>query len=741
MSKIDNSLNNNTNCNIIVADNGNNYTDEEKKALLENYYQNIVDDFTTTSILGNDRSMSLNDIYVEPLYKILLSQTTQKEEYYSSRFTSISNDSIHTFLNHYFVQDSFPDDLKLKNANIILLLGQPGQGKTSFSKKTMFDYIKNNVDTSPNYFMIRLRDIGQVDKLLDDPIEVIGSKLQRTLSFIPNFQEDTILLLDGLDELAMKEQLVTDTIDNFLETLIAVTKDYPKLKILLTSRTLYVNIDKLSKKLKGDILTLHLQEFSLEKQIEWIDKYKIFYPKAIMSQEILKQLHDDENQHILELIEQPILLHMITELNMTHEELTQNTNRAKIYKRMFDSIINRKWESGKEHENLKGLTPDNIRELLQTIAFEIYKSDYEYIHRSKLEKLATIKEFYRNLDIDLEDTEKLDGILKGVLISFYFQEVKKEEDDDIEDSGNYAIEFMHKSLQEYLVAEKIFEELLRFIDKDRKKKYFIVDYIDALKNIWELFSHQQISPEIKNYLIDIIKNQESDDIKKELGQRLASFLPELLKKDFLYSYNLNEDINPMQKSLDVFYGYWTVLSNLGLEDNYIAEEFKEQFARYLLLIRTSVFELSGFGGYAWSEDKLILSNQKLDNVWLVGIDLGGADLHEINLEGSVLDRTHMGGCNITNANLSRCSLSNITMVDSDLSNTDLSGAFLRNAFLKNVDFTNAILDGADLTSTNLEDAIFKNTRLQNINIDDENAKYLQEQGISFTLREKKEWDI
>ena len=93
------------------------------------------------------------------------------------RFTSISNDSIHSFLDAYVAKESLPNKLKTKDANIILLLGQPRQGKTSFSKKLMFDYCCNRNDG--NYYMIRLRDIGNVEKLLDESLETIGLKLQR----------------------------------------------------------------------------------------------------------------------------------------------------------------------------------------------------------------------------------------------------------------------------------------------------------------------------------------------------------------------------------------------------------------------------------------------------------------------------------------------------------------------------------------------------------------------------------
>lgn len=718
-----NSLNGNKDCTIIVNSDGKEELSEEVKAeYLELYYQNLVDNFTSESILGNDRGMSLADIYIEPQYRILLTQTTQKDDKYGDRFTSISDDSIHTFVNAYLSKENFPSELKTKDANIVLLLGQPGQGKTSFSKKVMYDYIKDRRSLAPNYFMLRLRDIGNVEKLLDEPIETISLKLQRLVSFTPNLEEETVLFLDGLDELAMKEQLVTESIDGFLETLVDISKDYPKLKIVLTSRTLYVNTEKLSKKLKRDILTLHLHDFSLEKQIEWLEKYQVFYPEVTMSKATLETLHDSENKHILELIAQPILLHMITELNMTYEELTQSTNRVKIYKRMFDSIIYRKWENGKEHENLKGLEPNDIRELLQTIAFEIDKSDYEYIHRSTLQKLTAIKDFYKNLDIDLEETEMLDGILKGVLISFYFQEVQKDRDDDIEDNGNYAIEFMHKSLQEYLVAEKMFDEMLRLIEKDRKKKYFITDYKDVLKISWGLFSSRQISQEIQTYLIDIIENHEDEEEKFELADRLSSFLPELFKKDFLYEFILNEDIYPMKKSLNVFYGYWTVLSNLGTKKNYILSDFNKEFYEKLLTLSTNYFlSFVVRGDINNGVCSLNLSYQQMICSWLVGVHFSNTNLDSTNFGGSRLNDSWFINCSLNNTNFKECDLRGAKMYGCDFRNTNLN-----NADLRNVEFINQAIH---------QENVFKNTQLNNILIDDGNAKYLKECGVEFTRDE------
>lgn len=715
----------------IFGDNPNDkLTEGEKKAMLQDYYEELERDFTTQSILGNDRGMALGDIYIEPQYEVLQVQTTIEKEHYNNRFVKVDDNSIHHFLNNYFEEKNHIDTMKLQNANMILLLGQAGQGKTSFCKKVMYDSCNSLEDT--NYYMVRLRDIGKVDKLLDEPIETIAYKLENILGYSPDLHQKSVLLLDGLDELAMKERLVTEAIDEFLEMLLNTLKDYPNLKIILTSRTLYINLDKMTRRLKNDILTLHLKAFDFDYQSRWIEKYQLFYPDTTMTQETLIQLHQEEDNHILELIEQPILLHMVAQLNLTHEELTNSTNRAQIYQNMFDSIIKRKWENGREHENLKGLEADDMRELLQTIAFEIYKSDYEYIHKKTLEKLPAIKEFYQKIDIDIGDKDGLNAILKGVLISFYFQEVSKDSkdsEDEAEDNGNYAIEFMHKSLQEYLVAEKIFDEILRVVDKGKRGKYFINDYKGILQVLWELFSYRELSSEIRSYLIDIIQNHKDSDEKLELADRLATFLPELFEKDFLYSYSLDDDSEPMQKSLNVFYGYWTILSNLGGEKNYIEDGFRIKIASYFSMIIVENIQGRNIRkGYANNN----LSYQNLTEAYLVGIHLDNANLSNCTLDEAFLESTFIEACDFSFANLNECALSNSYLSYVNFSNTFLEKANFRDAHILNCDFTNANLNNANLDKVRFVDNIFKD-----IKIDDENARYLEEQGVEFTRAKPK----
>ena len=763
MTEIKDSLSNNTNCNINVSLGKSELSDKEKEQHLINYYGHIHDDFIQTPVLNNDKNMTLNDIYIEPTFEFLSNHLKkEKDKYYNQFTTAKDNQSIHNFIYNYLNNKSScnNEQFQSKNSNIVLILGQPGQGKSSFSKKFMFDYISKKFDTKEQVFLSRLRDISNSSHLLDNPIDSLSDKLHKIIGFLPNLEDETILLLDGLDELTMKEQLVSSKIDDFLETLISCLKDYPKLKLIITSRTLYVNLEKLEKRLKDDILTLHLKPFDLEKQKLWLEKYKDFYPYATLTNEILDELHKNQTNHILELISQPILLHMLAELNLSKDDLTNNTNRAKIYDEMFTSIINRKWENDRKHENLKGIEPDDIRELLREIAFAIYKSDFEYIHKSKLEKLSFVKEFYEKLEIDVnKNAEELDGILKGVLISFYFQEVNKNSEDDIDDSNNYAIEFLHKSLQEYLVAEKIYDEVLRLINKDRNK-YAIKDYREVLKIVWELFSSKTISNEIQGYLIEIIKNGNQEQ-NIELARRMGSFLGELFEKDFIYKYNLDTDINIMKKSFDVFYGYWTVLINLGLNENFINEKFSEKYNKYIIYLMKDNLKSMGMRTIIRNLYHLDFKFQNISRAYWVG-----CFFENNNFLNSVLIRIDFTRCYFSNiifkkTTFESCDFSyacfyDLTLVETKINNcyfTDLNleEVSFYNSELKRINFMNTKLNKANFsnceiiesnfTNAELEGIILDGAILKDITIDERNKKYLEDRGIKFTVKEDNDDEI
>lgn len=131
MAEIKDSLSNNTNCNINVSLGRTELSKDEKDKLLNQYYQQIEDDFIKTPVLDNDKNMTLNDIYIEPTFEFLSNHLKkEKDKYYNQFTTAKDNQSIHNFIYNYLNNKSScnNEQFQSKNSNIVLILGQPGQG-------------------------------------------------------------------------------------------------------------------------------------------------------------------------------------------------------------------------------------------------------------------------------------------------------------------------------------------------------------------------------------------------------------------------------------------------------------------------------------------------------------------------------------------------------------------------------------------------------------------------------------
>ena len=101
-----------------------------------------------------------------------------------------------------------------------------------------------------------------------------------------------------------------------------------------------------------------------------------------------------------------------------------------------------------------------------------------------------------------------------------------------------------------------------------------------------------------------------------------------------------------------------------------------------------------------------LSGQKIEQLDLHGILLGGADLTKANLSKSNLTRANLNEARLNGANLSGTDLSYATMFFANLTGANLTGANFSNAGLKGVNFSEANLTDANFTGAKLEEATF-----------------------------------
>ena len=572
---------------------------EMKEVLKKEAYRNQLKGYYTEPVWGDTEGMRLMDIYVEPHFEVHSYCFDKDDERIRSRSDNFIKVEYKPQSLHYFVDDWLHRkqvlELQSEKSNILFLFGYPGQGKTSFCKRLLFDTYTGDKALDKALHLIRLRDIGNVGDLLKNPAHVLREHIDEERDTKEKLSKKKFLksvwLLDGLDELHQQNNLPQSSIENFCVKLIDLAAHNEHLQIIVTSRFGYIDLKRLKKE---EALLLQLQTFNLEQQLQWLDNYQRFYPNCKLTPQKLQSIHqgeDEKYERLQELTNQPILLQMLASSDY---EIDEDAYLTDIYQKLFSIVIDRKWEKSKLRK-IKGLQPAVLHAFLQDIAFEIFQSPHEYLHKSRVEQLPYVKRFKAQLQ-----ENHLNSVLKGLMLAFYMKEVPRHTEDarpQEERNYDYAIEFLHKSLQEYLTAEKIWRDLKKiFLDKEEEygfKEYRLADGLPVLRELSKLFAAKRLSKEIMGYLIEIIQKDKNQKARNELAKRLHQNMSYLIQHDYLHRYEASQKpaTAPIRQSMNVFYGHWMVLMYLKIEpDNYLDFEEEKVKKQWLYLLKCLLAE-------------------------------------------------------------------------------------------------------------------------------------------------------
>lgn len=516
-----------------------------KYGYLFEYYLTIKHQFTNLLQQNVDESKErLNDLYVEPNFLIYTNNVDKpnKEE----RFIKAKS-NIHDFVNNYFLKDDNYEKVK-KNYNLLFLLGQPGQGKTSFCYKVIYDYLESNLGL-PNIpiFFAKIRELP-AKEFINKPFELLTEYFHHNVNFN---NDDALLILDGLDEAYMSGGINNQDLKNLYERLNKLKYTNNKIKIILTSRENYLNLND---SCLDDSLILKLDVFSNEQVLEYKSKYLKFHP----NNEFIKNIEnfiDDSNDkkfnHLNELIRQPVILYFIALSNI---DVQKSNSRSEIYNKIFNSLAERSWDKQKGQLDFirKDIKPEvyqrHLRDYIRSIAFAIYQSPNLYISLKDLVNLESTKSFVNRCFEDefSNDSNNYINVTKYLLISFYFQETNKS-------SEETAIEFFHNSLWEFLTAEYFWEKFKDlFLTKDRNNDYVNIDlytYFDFLNN---LIGDKYFSGMVNSNLQEIILNEREEELKL-LIERSKKLFYKLSYNDYLLKYDRDKsELTAIEKIESLF---------------------------------------------------------------------------------------------------------------------------------------------------------------------------------------------
>ncbi|MFM2377638.1 MAG: hypothetical protein RLZZ143_214 [Cyanobacteriota bacterium] len=476
---------------------------EGKYLFLRKYTQRYWDRHGMIKVLKMSKPMDLESIYVN--VKCLGNLV---RDYYDENLENKYRESKQRRFN--FRDDGKKDGLLLANQEqYLMVLGDPGIGKSTFLRKVGLEALKGNKDSyqhSLTPVLLELKNFKEneinIQALIEEEFKICGfPSVEKNIS---NKLEkgELLILLDGLDEVP------TANVYNVIEKIQDFVDRHHKNRFILSCRT---------------AARTHLQRFTDIEIVEFDDQQIQSFIEHWFSSELDRKnetakncwelLQKEEYKSAKELAHTPLLL---TFLCLVYDENQSfPTNRSRLYQDAL-RILLEKWSAEKRLPN-RGLVYENLsieqeEILLSEVAYQNFVADKLF-----LEKREVVKQIKDHLKQNLNAPQHLDGekVLKTIEIE---QGILVERARDI-----YS--FSHLTLQEYLTAQYIYdndlieEAVKNHITETRWQEVFLLvaglmrGKADKLLLAMEKEAHNYLKTPLGQKLVPIL--QWADEMTKD----------------------------------------------------------------------------------------------------------------------------------------------------------------------------------------------------------------------------------
>ena len=312
------------------------------------------------------------------------------------------------------------------NPKRILVYGKPGMGKSTFTQKIAVDWARGEKEILKKFdvlLLINLRDVCDIQDFcaMVETAELLSADepgvVNTLYEYIRQNQDKVLLVLDGYDEYNAGESSPVDKIwrGSLLKGCCVVITTRP------------VKERKLSKLSHSQ---LEINGFDSEEQV------KEFASKFLSDQKDVEELVEYLRKYnIWDMAEIPLLLLMLCLVWKNKDRHEPPTSRADLFNCFMQTLLNHlvAKDSAEEHQSI-----DEYREELSRLgerAFDALLEGLLYFNLSKRPAGVDLKKF---IDTGFLQTSKLS--------SWNREEI---------------VHFLHKSVQEFLAAKFIVDELTR----------------------------------------------------------------------------------------------------------------------------------------------------------------------------------------------------------------------------------------------------------------------------------------
>lgn len=554
-----------------------------------------------------ENAKRLKDVFVWPEYRSGLL------EYEQDDLREVIGEFLKGNLKIFLYSKGVPK-LKIdKDYNLLVILGMGGMGKSSLLEKLAYDIMHKAINLNVNNaFFVKF---SSMEYRYNNLLENIISYLDINKNIIRN----SVIILDAFDEFVLKDIDKQKMLELFCHEIQLLN-----CRVIITSRENYIDTVSLQ-----NTFVIKLLTFNMNKRKEWLNKYNKDLPVQVI--EDVCSYHDENDLYGEEFIGIPIILYMvasncirISDYRTKYEFYDALFGLNGIwYKRMYDV----------SHPAL--LTRHEVMfTFILNISEVMFKKNKMSIHHEEINQII-------ESSIPQEEVEYLQNWY-GIIT--YFRKNKLRE-----------IEFAHKSIFEFYIAYRIYNQLVRVVQEtDEAKKSQMLQCI---------FNKSIVTKEMLYFLDGLIEmNYESFQYG---GLKDTAKL--IINKDILFrSYakfeNFDEVCNYFCNSFNCLIRILNKKRQKDLID--VIDKYNQEHFSFFL--RNKVFNY------------LYMRRCDFSNKCFRRLLFKNVDLAESNLKNS-----DFSYCDFSNANLEACDLSDSNLLSVTFSNTNLCCADLRRANLNN----------------------------------------------------------
>ena len=527
-------------------------------------------------------------------------------------------------------------------SGVMLIHGEPGHGKTTLCRKAVCEHVlKQFCPDKTNVFWFRLNpafaeDIIENGKFVLKNAFCWGNPAGKfgEIPLEENEKEyqNSVIFLDGYDELKAQLHGVNKDLQDFITTAKQMAQDYD-MHIVITTRT-----RSLSDERRLNIPSFQFAPISKDEQDAWIEKNARDY------KEDFEELRSS-SEEMGEMLGIPILFRMVVKAKL---KSTIAKNVVDLYDMLFEATMERRAADSAE--------TSYWREKYEQFAYEIYCNDEQFA--------------------DVEDKQRADEFL----YMFY-----------IKGGNKQHVEFLHRSFYQYFLAHFLYQKMSEVEDEESAEAFLCclaerrIDR-DVLNYIQQI---QEKKPDIAKKECECIL----DEIERT-DAIIADALRAKNKNGNAEKHRLQRCNNIFVNALSICCIVAGNRLKFLLQEKYAVHRLIRSYDSenvWLEGVDLSEANLDNANLCGVYLNYAILNGASLASVhlemsYLNDVDLADANLNYADLSSVQLKRTTLAGTDLHGSNLCGADLREADLREADLTGTNLNGANL----------TEASLSGADL---------------------------------------------